>query len=120
MGTPSVAEWISLFVLTQVLKLLNIISFFPPLNIVWTKGKLKNSFSEPYFKSPSGLAGRMECLEGLAVVLAPLVLRGWHYLHSTDLNFFIYKIRRTALVLPNKEEGVKTVAHMFGKMLLKL
>ena len=41
-------------------------------------------------------------------------------LDSIALNFLTDGTGKTALVLPNEEDGVKAVERVFGKMLLKL
>lgn len=57
-------------------EVLNVIEVIPPSNIVLTNGQLKNLLLEFYFKSPSGLVGRMACLEGLGSRPSPTLSQG--------------------------------------------
>lgn len=98
-------------------KALNVIEVVPPSNIVLTNGQLKNPLLEFYFNSPSGLAGRMACLEGLGSSPSSTLSQGNDITQTLQhLHFLMYRIRRRA----NKEAGVTITEHRFGWMLLKL
>lgn len=52
--------------------------------------------------------------------LSPLFPRGLTFLRLYCTSLLMYRTRKIVLVLPNKEDGVKMIEHMFGKMLFKL
>ena len=101
-------------------KVLDVIKAVPPSNTVLTKGKLKHLLLGLWFKCPRGLAAKRHVCKARTLVLLHSFPEESQALDSIALNFLTDGTGKTALVLPNEEDGIKAVERVFGKMLLKL